>query len=315
MQTKIRQYSYENVAEISDLLLEYRDTLDYRNLFTSKEWLLSFLEIYKPDVNFLVRSNNNLNYFSLSVFNNELIFTGDPFNDFNCVFIKDESDLYDFGAIVKYLSQLYKKIKWYNLSELKLLKSLPNIGKVQDGITCLKITEVSEVQDYDVMISKKIKQMYEKFSNALSFNRIFGNEKQFRPLLENLLQVRQDKLLNHKREGHNLSFEDKFNEFIIKLAGSGSLGENLFIDYCIDKNNGEIVASSLNFIKDKKIICYLRAHAQSENHTSYGLILDYWSNRKNFGDGVKIIDFTRGDESYKYRLGAKEYKLKNFVTI
>lgn len=315
MQTKIRQYSYENVAEISDLLLEYRDTLDYRNLFTSREWLLSFLEIYKPDVNFLVRPNSSLNYFSLSVFNDGLVFTGDPLNDFNCVFTKTESDLYDFEEIVKNFSKLDSKVKWNNLFEPKLIELLSEIGKVQDGVTCLKIARVAKLQDYDVLVSKRIKQMYDKFSGELSFNRTFGNDGKCVLILSNLLKMRQDKLLNHKREGHNLSFEDKFNEFILKLAVFDSLGENLFIDYCIDKNNGEIVASSFNFIKDKKIICYLRAHAQSENHTSYGLILDYWSNRKNFGDGVKIIDFTRGDESYKYRLGAKEYKLKNFVTI
>ncbi len=72
---------------------------------------------------------------------------------------------------------------------------------------------------------------------------------------------------------------------------------------------------SLNFIKDKNIICYLRAHIPSSNEVSYGLVLDYWSNSKNFCEGIEIIDLTRGNEPYKYRLGAVEYQLKNFVIL
>lgn len=316
MQTKIEQYSYDNIAKINGALLEYRDTIDYRNFFASKEWLLSFLELYKPKVNFLIRSNNGQNYFSLSVFNGELVFTGNPFNDFNSVLTKTGRDLYNFGEIIKYFSELGYKIKWNNLFELHLLKALSEFGKIQVRATCLKITHATEIQGYDVLVSNKIRQMYEKFSDSLSFFRTFGNGIQNDPtILEDLLRLRQDKLLNQKKKEYNLSFENTFNEFIKKLSNFNSLEKNLFIDYCTNKDGGEIVAASFNFIKDKKVICYLRAHAQSKNNISYGLILDYWSNRKNFNNGIQVIDLTRGDESYKYRLGAKEYKINNFATI
>lgn len=315
MQTSIKQCSHEEIARLDDLLLEYRNTLDYQNIFSSKEWLLSFLAVYKPKINFIIQSNNRLNYFLVSVFNDEVVFTGDPFNDFNSVFIKAEDDFYNFAEIVKYFSALGYKVKLDNLFEPQLLELLSNIGTVQDGVTCMKTVISENGQNYVALISKRIKQMYEKFSSELSFDRIFSNNEKFSPILADLLKMRQDKLLSHKKKECNLSFKDKFNEFITKLSGFDSLKENLFIDYCRSKDDGGIMALSLIFAKDKGAICYLRAHVKLNNQISYGLILDYWSNRKNINEGVEVMDFTRGDESYKYRLGAKEYKLKNFVTI
>lgn len=313
MRAIIEQYNYKDIIKINDSLIEYRNMLDYRNIFASKEWLLAFLETYKPENNFLIRSNGG-NYFSLSLFRDKLIFTGDPFNDFNSVFTKDVSNLYDFSGIVDYFLKLNYRIKWDNLFETSLIEDLKRISQVNNGIICLKIDSWPKTFDYDALASNRIRKMYERFSDNLSFHRIFADEIKDTPgILDNLLQMRQEKLLDRKQNEYNASFENEFNEFIIKLAGSDSLGENLFIDYCIDKNSTAIMSSSLNFIKDKKIICYLRAHTKSENNISYGLILDYWSNKKNLEDGIKIIDFTRGNESYKYRLGAMEYQLKNFV--
>jgi len=316
MRAIIEQYNYKDIAKINDSLIEYRNILDYQNIFASKEWLLSFLETYKSENNFLIQSINGGNYFSLSLFRDELIFTGDPFNDFNSVFTKDVINLYDFPEIVGYFLKLNYRIKWNNLFEGPLIENLEKIDQINDGITCLKIDGLPKAYDYDALVSNRIRKMYERFSDNLSFHRIFADEIRDTPaVLYNLLQMRQEKLLDRKQNEYNTSFENKFNEFIIKLTRYDSLGENLFIDYCMDKNTSIIVSSSLNFVKDKKIICYLRAHAQSKNNISYGLILDYWSNKKNLEDGIKIIDFTRGNEFYKYRLGAVEYKLKNFVTI
>ncbi|PIP86725.1 hypothetical protein COW82_00480, partial [Candidatus Campbellbacteria bacterium CG22_combo_CG10-13_8_21_14_all_43_18] len=102
MQHLIESYSYKDADRISKFLLNYRDTVDYRYIFASKEWILSFLEIYKPQQNFLIQSKNGRNYFTLSALNSEIVFTGDPFNDFNAVFTRDSEDQYDFKDIIKY---------------------------------------------------------------------------------------------------------------------------------------------------------------------------------------------------------------------
>ena len=158
--------------------------------------------------------------------------------------------------------------------------------------------------------------MYNKSSNSLSFRRAFGAEIYEKPyLLKTLLSSRQEKLITKKSKEYNLSFEPEFNKFMVKLVSFDSLSENVFLDYGVERETNELVAMSLNFIKDKNIICYLRFHIPSSNAISYGLILDYWSNRKNFREGVETIDLTRGSESYKYRLGSVEYRLKNFVIL
>lgn len=316
MRTIIEQYNHKDITKIKDFVIEYRNTLDYRNIFTCKEWLFSYLEIYKPENNFLIRSSDNGNYFSLSVINNELIFTGDPFNDFNSAFTKNMVDLYDVPKIVNYFLRMNYQVKWNNLFEEPFIGGLKRIGQICDGTTCLKIDADLGVRNYDILVSNRIRRMYERFADNLSFHRIFGDKiKTFPQFLNNLLKMRQNKLLSRKKDEYNPSFDDKFNKFINRLTKFDSLNRNLFIDYCTNKSTGEVVSLSLNFVKDNRIICYLRGHAQSRNDISYGLILDYWSNKRNLELGAKIIDFTRGDESYKYRLGAREYKLKNFATI
>lgn len=316
MQHLIESYSYKDVDRISKFLLNYRDTADYRYLFASKEWILSFLEIYKPEQNFLIQSKNGRNYFALSAFNGELVFTGDPFNDFNAVFTRDSEDQYDFKDIIKYFSESGYKINWTNLFESGLLRELSESSELQEGVVGLQIPNSGMTQSYDNLVSDRIRRMYNRYSEGLEFCRIFGGDIKSNPgILKDLLSTRHDKLLERKKDEYNLSFDKEFDKFITNVIDFSSIWENVFIDYCVNRNNGTVMAASLNFIKDKSTICYLRAHAPSDNKISYGLILDYWSNNKNFNDGVKVTDLTRGDESYKYRLGAVEYKLNNFATI
>lgn len=313
---QIKPYNYKDAASIREILLDYRNTLDYRHLFASKEWLLPFLEIYKLEYNFLIKSRNGKNYFSLSKLNNELVFTGDPFNDFNGAFVNDPDDKYDFKNIIQHFSEAGYRIKWTNLFESRFLEELSKNDRLKEGIVGLKILRGENTQDYDNFVSARILRMYDKFSENLVFFRIFGTDINDNPIiLRNLLSARRAKLLEKKKEEYNPSFEKEFDKFIIKVVSIPTLWKNVFIDYCVNINTNVVVSSSLNFMKDKNTICYLRAHTPLRNPISYGLILDYWSNSKNFHDGIKIIDLTRGSEHYKYRLGATEYKLNNFVAI
>jgi hypothetical protein len=314
----IKKYSYKERDQIDKFLIDYRDTLDYRYIFASREWLLSFLEIYKPEDNFLILSQNYHNYFSLSIIDNNLVFTGDPFNDFNGVFVKNTQDKYNFKEIIHYFLKIGFDIKFFNLFEDCFINELLKIDNILEASPTigLKILCKGGSSTYNIIVSKRIHKMYTKFSEKLIFFRIFGDEiKNNSYILNNLFSNRRNKLLSKKKEEYNLSFEHSFDEFIKTLISFDTIFKNVFIDYCVHKDTGIIMASTLNFVKDKKVICYLRAHAQLDNTISYGLILDYWSNNENFHDGVEIIDLSRGNEFYKYRLGAKEYKLANFVII
>lgn len=319
MNAAIYPYNKGNVDTVSQFLCEYRNTRDYRYLFSSKEWLLSFIEIYSPQKSFFVQSRDKHNYFSLSISDNQLFFTGDPFNDFNGIFVHDSNDIYNSQEIIGYFTGLGYKASWLHLFEKRLLsdlkKSAQGIVKENSEVG-LKITVNKDIESYNNIVSKRILRMYQKLSDRFSFFRAFGDGvNNNHSLLETLLAQRRNKLLTKKSEEYNQSFEPKFNEFIKKLVSFPSLWENVFLDYCIDKKTREIVALTSNFIKDKSVICYLRAHAQSANDISYGLILDYWSNAKNIHDGVEIIDLSRGNESYKYRLGASEYYLSSFDIV
>jgi len=310
---KIKQFNYKDVGGIERLLYKYQGARDYKYLFSSKEWLLAFLEVYKPEQNFLVQSENSKNYFLLSKIDKELVFTGDPFNDFNGAFVFDE-DKYNLKEIVSYFSYLGYKLKWESLFGSSFCQQLSKIGKICEGTIGLKITKDYDLQNYDDLISKRIRKMYNKLSENLLFFRIFGAGINHNlAIFRNLLSTRREKLLRKKRDNYNLSFEKEFELFIAKVISFPSIWSNVFVDYCTDKKKEVILASSLNFIKDKKVICYLRSHSPESGSISYGLILDYWSNRKNFKEGIKVIDLTRGNELYKYRLGAREYKLSRFV--
>lgn len=272
------------------------------------------MEVYDPTENFLIYSENKQNYFSLSVIDAKLVFTGDPFNDYNGVFIQDKSDPYDLMPIVQHFTGTSFNIEWRNLFEKSFLKTLSKIGKVESGSSCLRVHNTASLRDYDEVASDSIKKMYHENSSKLIFNRIFPNESEFDLLLERILNVRQDKLQKYKMDQYNPSFDNEFKEFIANLTNFKTLQDHMFIDYCVSNEEGKLLAANLNFIKNDKTLCYLRSHTQSGNKVSYGLILDYWSNKKSINEGVDLIDYTRGDESYKFRLGAEEDQLKNFKT-
>ncbi len=311
----IYSYNKTNIDNVSKFLIEYRDVHDYRHFFSSREWLKSFVDVYAPKENFFIQSKNTRNYFSLSAFDNQIVFTGDPFNDFNGVYIRGSDDAYDFKEIIEYLIHLGYKIKWASLFEKNLLVELRTHRKgiLQEIGTGMKIPLHENIESYDYMISDRILKMYKKFFEHLSFSRAFGGEMNDNPhLLAILLSRRRKELLAKKSEEYNLSFEPKFDEFITRLVSYDSLWGNVFLDYCVDKERNEIVAMSLNFISGRDVMCYLRAHMPFANKVSYGLVLDYWSNTKNFHEKARTIDLTRGTEPYKYRLGAREYYFNIF---
>lgn len=318
MSQTIIPYAKESVGKVSALLCEYRNTRDYQYLFSSEEWILAFIDTYEPQENFLVHSENCRNYVSLSLSNGRLCFTGDPFNDFNGFLNVESINTLDAREIVEYFFKQGYTVSWPCLFEKSILAGLREFpqGIIKErSTTSLKIAinGVGGKNSYNTIISKRALKMYKKFSNRMMFSQMFGDKINDNPhLLERLLLQRREKLITKKNNEFNPSFEPAFDSFVRKLLHHPSLWRNVFLDYCLDKETGKIVALSLNFLKNRSVICYLRAHASSTSEISYGLVLDCWSNNRSVNDGIETIDLTRGDESYKYRLGCAEYYLDSF---
>jgi hypothetical protein len=313
MESKIRQYGFKDLDGLDGFLADYRDVSDYRYAFASREWIGSFIRSYRPEANFLVLSEKGKNYFSLSINGGKISFTGDPFNDFNGAFPVDPNDEYDFDRIFRFFRGLGLEIDLTNVFEPDLIGALSKHCEMKPETTGLKIVRNEETDDYDSLVSRRIRLMYERSRDDLEFSRIFGDGiKNNVSIMKDLLVMRQAKLLNKKMDEFNPSFEPRFNEFLLNLASLDSIRDNIFIDYCAKRSTGKAMASSFNFAKSGGTICYVRAHFRSEGGISYGLVLDYWGNKKSFDEGIRTIDLTRGNEPYKYRLGMSEYKLLNF---
>lgn len=116
---------------------------------------------------------------------------------------------------------------------------------------------------------------------------------------------------NPSSKNNNYSLSNEFSTFIKNLCLK--LKHRVYIDYALFK--GEIVAIGLNFFHSLNNLYYLRCHIKKGNTFSFGLMLDYWSITTNKEASFKTFDFTRGDESYKYRLGTIEYKTANYKEL
>lgn len=74
--------------------------------------------------------------------------------------------------------------------------------------------------------------------------------------------------------------------------------------------NGQAVAAYLNFIYDNAVLVYNSGLSPDQfSQLSPGIVLLAYNIRHAIETGNKIFDFLRGDEVYKYRMGAKDTKI------
>ena len=83
----ICEFSWEEFSKIDYHLSNYQDLKNYRYLFSSREWLSSYLYIYKTERNFLVplSSCSTQSDTIFTILDGRVVFTGFPFNDFNVI--------------------------------------------------------------------------------------------------------------------------------------------------------------------------------------------------------------------------------------
>lgn len=81
------------------------------------------------------------------------------------------------------------------------------------------------------------------------------------------------------------------------------------IDFCVLEINDKIVASIMSFVGQGKALLYNSGFDPEYSYYSVGLILHAYLIKKSIEEKLSIHDFLRGNERYKYDLGAKDLQL------
>jgi glycosyltransferase involved in cell wall biosynthesis len=305
---EIIEFNPNELEDISSRWYEYKSMRDYRYLFSSKEWLVSYLKTYKPEKNFFIFSESSGNYVVFSLLGDKVVFSGSPFNDYNGFDLVTDDQNFPLADVLDFFRKRGYKLQFEQLFEIKyiifLRRLLGDQLQINEGIG-LKIERPNS--GYANGISKRIKRMYKKYLD-LEFGRATREFlAQNNSLLTNLLKMRKIKLISRTRKEYNESFEDNFDNMILEICNQASLSKNYYIDYC--KKDNTLLAAAFYFLHQDKVIGYICSHTLKHKQPSYGLILHYWSAITNESQGITLFDLSRGNEDYKYRFGAQEYKL------
>ncbi len=306
---KVIPFSYKDHTLYYPYLKPYKLAKDYKYLCSSKEWIMAYLETFKPTKNYLF--TNEHNYFILTETNGSLHFCGGEFNDFNGINNIDTYTEFNMESLFIEIKKIQPSLSLTNVFEDSIIdlfdRGSYSTTKTQ-SISIIRYTSGSFAE----LISKRIRKMYFKYQDRLSFQRIYAkdfSDTTYRQI-NYMLKRRQEKLIKYHGDNRNLSFNNHFNDFIMRIISNKDIHDEFFIDVAYEEDVP--VGMSWNFVHNGNIICYLRSHANGDNKISYGLILDYWSAIKNDEESIMKWDFTRGTENYKYRLGGVEYLLNNF---
>ena len=202
--------------------------------------------------------------------------------------ILDKINLVELNSIVsgsklhKYIIELEKEyeINYINEDVCPIIK-LPNT-----------------FENYLLQLSKKnrheIRRKIRKFENNLEFEIV---ETDSNNVEEHLIEfLRLMKLNPEKRNFLNQS-RIEFMSRVIKYAILSNTGNLTFI-----KIKNEMVATSFEFKNNDKLFVYNSGYNDNFSEYSVGL-LNHIYNIKNKVSKYKFIDFLRGSEEYKYRIG------------
>jgi hypothetical protein len=278
-----------------------------KTIFHFKEWAEAFYEVYAASFSFSREGKDSLpvGYFDRG--RGCYVLMGSPFGDY---WPLASADGYEVKKAVNYYRSLAKKKK------IKLL--IENIP--QEQVCYFSPSEIlGEVGAGgkvvfgrgDVVVSKKIVNQFNKVKDQLTFLRIYPNDRErFLKYLNILLEYRHVKLNKRKREEYNPSFDKKFDQFILKLCDKANVANHVYLDVCLWNDKKVFCAGGLFFLVGNSLHYYLRSHNPViESRYSLGLVFDYWFQQKAKDDGIAVVDYGRGDESYKIRLGVEKYRL------
>lgn len=289
--------------KIEKFLKPYSSLASYRQIFMSKEWIQSYCLIYKPKEMVFFYDIVTTNYLLFEKHGNILQCLGDPLNDFNMYGLWDANESEKWQNIIERIKEIENVSVFLNCVTVPL--SHRPFNEMTWGLAVDLMTPTN------LQISPKLRKLQLKYGNSIQYYRITSSNPDFNQILDYLLLGRQMVLSAKAPEDNCFSLGEHFVSFIRTLCLQPSMRECVYIDY--GKVKDMIVSINLSFKNHDCALYYLVWCLHSSNKISYGLLQDMWSIHQCQLNGYRVVDFSRGDEPYKYRLGLNEYKLYNYV--
>ena len=255
---------------------------------------------------------------NLKIFSDNENFIAPMYFQKNVAYLCGGQDLFDYHDFISnqnvnkdLIKQLFDEIlDKINLVELNSIVSGSKLHKYiielekeyeinyinEDVCPIIKLPNTFE--NYLLQLSKKnrheIRRKIRKFENNLEFEIV---ETDSNNVEEHLIEfLRLMKLNPEKRNFLNQS-RIEFMSRVIKYAILSNTGNLTFI-----KIKNEMVATSFEFKNNDKLFVYNSGYNDNYSEYSVGL-LNHIYNIKNKVSKYKFIDFLRGSEEYKYRIG------------
>ncbi len=129
-----------------------------------------------------------------------------------------------------------------------------------------------------------------------------------RPLLETILELKRAWLRANHPGSPMLGADASLPLAVLEAAWStGRMA--IFLLEC----GGRVAAASINFIHDTRLQAYLTAYDPVFDRASPGTILIVEYTKWAFDRGIRVVDFLRGDEPFKFRLANAETQLDGYL--
>jgi CelD/BcsL family acetyltransferase involved in cellulose biosynthesis len=151
------------------------------------------------------------------------------------------------------------------------------------------------------------KRILEELGGPVVFRRI-GDDEDPTPALDRMLALKRDWLKATDPGSPLLDRDAPLLRAMLQGALTTGLA-TLFVLEC----GGTIVTASLNFLYETKMQAYFTAYDPAFDRASPGTILIVEYSKWAFDHGMRQVDFLRGDETFKFRLGNAETVLDAFV--
>lgn len=127
-------------------------------------------------------------------------------------------------------------------------------------------------------------------------------------VIERLLQLKRDWLLAKNTKPSSLqNYIDQFSLLIRALHDAGKL--RIFYIEC----NGNVIAGSINLVEGNSIMAYLTSYDPEYEKISPGTLVMVNYIKWAFDHGIDVVDFMRGDESFKFKFANHEIELHDFL--
>jgi CelD/BcsL family acetyltransferase involved in cellulose biosynthesis len=151
------------------------------------------------------------------------------------------------------------------------------------------------------------KRILEELGGPVVFRGISGDEDPT-PALDRMLALKRDWLRATEPTSPLLDRDAA----LLRAMLQGVLASGMATLFVLE-SGGTIVTASLNFLYETKMQAYFTAYDPAFDRASPGTILIVEYSKWAFDRGMRQVDFLRGDETFKFRLGNAETVLDSFV--